>query len=314
LELVLGSVLWNGNLNDYKVNTDLNTWSFSNPVGEYQTYIFGNANPAAKMSDYVQLSPNFKNPADGVSNQGMQIQINPNSHWNGDQNLERTELIANMNDQTIETGVIIYKWSMMQDPNNPLLVANEHQLVFFEAHFADIKFGGQGGNALTWWPNSQMAWSGPFTPGTWYNFGLQIDYTNNMASLYYSQNGDALKVVAGPTAVTTAVSDFHVGNLRVAANGGQTANTEFIYYSGVQIVNSPNDLVLTGGSGGAGGGAGGAGGANALSPGAAFGVFLLVFVVVVVGSFFAIVVFLKFKRPETYNNFKLKVAEKLGRK
>jgi len=159
-----------------------------------------------------------------------------------------------------------------------------------------------------------MAWSGPFTPGTWYNFGLQIDYTNNMASLYYSQNGDALKVVAGPTAVTTAVSDFHVGNLRVAANGGQTANTEFIYYSGVQIVNSPNDLVLTGGSGGAGGGAGGAGGANALSPGAAFGVFLLVFVVVVVGSFFAIVVFLKFKRPETYNNFKLKVAEKLGRK
>jgi hypothetical protein len=43
-----------------------------------------------------------------------------------------------------------------QGATNPLLVANEHQLVFFEAHFADIKFGGQGGNAIQWWPNGQM--------------------------------------------------------------------------------------------------------------------------------------------------------------
>jgi hypothetical protein len=64
-------------------------------------------------------------------------------------------------------------------------------------------------------------------------------------------------------------------------------------------VNNPNDLVLTGGS---------ANGPNApLSGGAAFGVFLLVLVVVSIASFVGIVIFLKVKRPESYLAFKTKL-------
>jgi len=242
LPAVWCTVLWNGNFNEYSVSTDLDNWSFANPVGQWETYIYGNANSSFKMSTYVQLSTSNKNPADTVSKQGIRVEINSNSHWNG-QPMLRTELIGQFNEQTIQTGTIYYKWSMMQGNTNQLLSTDEHQLVFFEAHFADIKFGGQGGANLQFWTNGQMTWSQAFTPGVWFNFGLQVDYNGKTVALWYSQAGNTLQQVVAPVAVSTSSSDFHVGSLRLPDNNNvQSPNVEWIYYSGVQIVDSVADI------------------------------------------------------------------------
>lgn len=45
-------------------------------VGEYQTYIFGNANPNTKISQYLDLSASHKNPNDATVNQGNRQSTN----------------------------------------------------------------------------------------------------------------------------------------------------------------------------------------------------------------------------------------------
>jgi hypothetical protein len=52
---------------------------------------------------------------------------------------------------------------------------------------------------------------------------------------------------------------------------------------------------------------------SGLSGGAAFGVFLLVVVLVAIVAFVGIVIFLKVKRPEKYDEYKLKIVEKVSR-
>jgi len=170
--------------------------------------------------------------------------INGSSNWNGG-TLLRTELIANFNEPLLQTGTVYYKWSMMMGSTDTLHSLYEHQLVFFEAHFADIKFGGPAGTNLQWFPNGQPSWSTPFTSGVWYNFALQVDYTNSMVSLWTSTGATAMTLVAGPIAASVTKSDFHVGNLRVQdSNGQQDPAPELIYYSSCQLVSSPNDFAF----------------------------------------------------------------------
>jgi len=228
------STLWNGNFNSYQKNTDLDEWSWANQnVGEYQTYIYGNKNPANKMSTFVAMSPDYKQPADTKARQGVRVEINQNSQWNG-QTMLRTELIARFNQTQVETGVLFLQFSMKQGKQNPLRVQNEHQLVFFESHFCDIKYGGQGGANL-WFTtsNGQRLWSTPFTADVWNNFAIQIDYSAGRVALHHSTGADPLKQVVPYTSTSTSKSDWHVGILRLPENGAQDPAPEWVYYSSV---------------------------------------------------------------------------------
>jgi len=232
------AVVWDGSFNSYSTSTDLDKWSWNNQVGEYQTYIYGNAG-TAKMSDYVSLSENFKNPSQSSVSKGARTEINTSSRWNG-QTMLRTELIANMNrDQ--QKGKLFYKFSMKQGAENSLNPAAEHQLVFFESHFCEIKFGGQGGDSLQFNTGGNKAWSQPFIKDTWFNFAFEVNYDTAQCGLWFSKNGDPLQMTVAPIAAGVSPSDFHVGILKLPDynSGGNAAEIkEWLYYSGVSVEDS----------------------------------------------------------------------------
>lgn len=82
------AVLWDGRFNDFTSSADLNKWSWANQVGPYQYYIHG----SAAVDKYVNLSPDYKNPADAVSKQGAKFTLDGTAFWNG-QNMRRTEYV-----------------------------------------------------------------------------------------------------------------------------------------------------------------------------------------------------------------------------
>jgi len=227
------ATLWNGNFNEYSVTSDFDKWSWNDQsFGSYQTYIYGDGN---KMSTYLDLSPNNRNPADASEKQGVRVQIDPTSSWHG-QTMLRTELIGKYDQNSIYKGVVYFQFSMKQGAQNPLSPQNEHQLVFFEAHFADIKYGGSGGSNLYFTlSDGQAKWTSNFTANVWFNFALQVDYSQRKVALWHSTGSNQLRQVVAPVSTSVSNSDWHVGILRLPVNNVQQKNTEWLYYSSVYI-------------------------------------------------------------------------------
>lgn len=110
----------------------------------------------------------------------------------------------------------------------------EHQIFFFESHFTELKLGiSPNMTQLSWCIQSQPQVSFAFTPGMWYNFAYDIDFTAGTVGLWASQGSAALVRVAANKAASTSTNsaDFHVGLL--AMNQGSFA--EDWYISGVYI-------------------------------------------------------------------------------
>lgn len=168
-----GTVIWDGRFNDLSSAADLNNWSWSNQVGPYQYYIHG----SGSVTEYVNLSPSYKNPADTVSKQGAKITLTNTAYWNG-QNMRRTELIPQTS-ASINKGKVWYHFSMMTSGTNYPSIYREHQINFFESHFTEMKSGWISGEAATSNPNLQWMvggvskWSTNFTAGVWHN-GMSI--------------------------------------------------------------------------------------------------------------------------------------------
>jgi len=227
------TLVWNGNFNDYATSADLDLWSFSNQVGEYQCYIYGNGN-GQTCSTWVHLDASYKNPMEKTGTKGARFEINGNSRWNNDVK-ERTELIPNIQNSQYQQGTVYYKWSMKMDPQNPLN-GNEHQLVFFESHMCEVKYGGSQGNLIQFWANGQPVWTGTFTAGTWYNFAFEVNYAAQTCAFLQNTNGQSYAKLAGPVSVSASISDFHVGILRLPdSNNYQNPASSYLYYSGVYI-------------------------------------------------------------------------------
>ncbi|KAL5636488.1 hypothetical protein ACGC1H_000446 [Rhizoctonia solani] len=165
---VLGAVIWDGRFNDYSTATDFDKWSWSNQVGTYQTYIYGNLH-GEKASAWYTLGSQYKNPATTTAKQGVKVKISANSIWNGGTML-RSELIP----QTTASlsGHLYYHVSLQIPTVNPPNPNFEHQIVFWEGHYADIKYGqlsGQNGVAdvLRVITGGQTIWSVTPVKGTW---------------------------------------------------------------------------------------------------------------------------------------------------
>jgi hypothetical protein len=159
------SVLWDGRANQYSSSAFLNDWSWSNQVGPYQYYIHG----SGSTTDYVNLSEDYKNPADSSSNQGIQITIDDTSYWNG-QNMRRTELIPQTT-AAINKGQVYYHFSISHDGTNAPSPLFEHQVCFFESHFTEMKYGlisGASGTQnlnLQWMVSGVGKWEAEFEAG-----------------------------------------------------------------------------------------------------------------------------------------------------
>lgn len=164
-----GTVLWDGRFNDLASSSDLDAWSWANQVGPYQYYIHG----GGAVTDYVNLSPAYKNPADSSSVQGARLTLDATAYWEG-QTMRRTELIPQTT-SAINSGRVWYHFSLMASETNYPSVYREHQVCFFESHFTEMKAGWLSGEAaesdanLRWMVGGTSLWATNFTAGVWHN-------------------------------------------------------------------------------------------------------------------------------------------------
>jgi hypothetical protein len=247
-----GTVLWDGRFNDLTSSADLNNWSWSNQVGPYQYYIHGSGN----VTEYVNLSADYKNPADTSSNQGAKISLTDTAYWEG-QTMRRTELIPQTS-TAINAGKVYYHLSIKRSDVNPPAQAREHQIAFFESHFTEMKAGWLSGEPgatdalLRWMANSQTQWSVIWDANVWHNIAYEIDFDAQTVGFWHSTGGNALTRVVAPVSVSASSNgaDFHVGVLELPRDG-YADEDEDIYFSGVYV--ESGDLTTNFGSGGSAG-------------------------------------------------------------
>jgi len=225
-----GTTIWSGSFNAYPTVSAFDLWSWSNEVGEYQWYIHGLGN----TSEYLALDPSYKNPADTSETNGLQITIDTTSTWNSQ--FERTELIPQTT-QNLGVGELFYHFSISHPSTNLPDPTIEHQICFFESHFTELKYGvAPNATYLQWMVTEVPYWGALFTPGVWFNFAYDINFSAQTVGLWASTGSNPLVQVASniPTSASTNSEDWHLGVLRLI-NGGP----ENWYFSGVYIESGP---------------------------------------------------------------------------
>ncbi|KAH8820909.1 carbohydrate-binding module family 1 protein [Xylogone sp. PMI_703] len=241
------TILWDGRFNDLSSSTDLNNWSWSNEVGPYQYYIHG----SEPVQDYVNLSPDYKNPADSGSKQGAKITLDSTAYWNG-QNMRRTELIPQTT-APINQGKVYYHFSLMRSDTNAPSIYREHQMVFFESHFTEMKYGLISGeqatsdNQLRWDVNQVTYWNTTWDAGVWHNVAYGIDFSANTVEFYHSTGSNPLTLTHAAVSVSTSSNgaDWHLGVLELQ-NAGHADTNEDYYFSGVYIESGPITTSVSG--------------------------------------------------------------------
>lgn len=236
--LALGAVLWDGRFNDMESASDLDEWSWSNQVGPYQWYIKG----SSPTTDYVNLSEEFKNPADTSSAQGVKITLDSTAYWNG-QNMRRTELIPQTS-AAINSGKVWYHFSIMRRDVNPPAQTREHQIAFFESHFTELKAGwlsgapGTSDPLLRWMVGGNTQWSVDWAPGVWHNVAYEIDFSASTVGFWHSTGANDLEQLVAPVSASTSSNgaDWHLGVLELPRDGYPDED-EDIYFSGVYVEN-----------------------------------------------------------------------------
>ncbi|KAI1771271.1 hypothetical protein F4818DRAFT_445294 [Hypoxylon cercidicola] len=230
------AVLWDGRFNDMSASTDLNKWSWANQVGPYQYYIHG----SAAVEKYVNLSPDYKNPADTASKQGAKLTLDGSAFWNG-QNMRRIELIPQTK-AAINSGKVYYHFSMMRKDANAPSKSREHQICFFESHFVEMKYGWISGEQGTDNPNLQFMisqnskWKTEWKPEVWHNVAFEIDFSSNKVGFWHSEGASPLTQVVAPVSASTSSNgaDWHLGVLELPRSGYSDGVEDF-YFSGVYI-------------------------------------------------------------------------------
>ncbi|KAF2495481.1 hypothetical protein BU16DRAFT_440069, partial [Lophium mytilinum] len=231
-----GTLLWDGRFNEFNTSADLTNWSWANQVGPYQYYIHG----SGPVTDYVNLSPDYKNPADVVSKQGAKITIDDTAKWNSD--MWRTELIPQTT-AAINSGHVFYHFSIKRGSVNVPSATNEHQICFFESHFTELKYGWVNGEAgttdtnLQWMVGGTSKWTTSFDADVWHNVAYEIDFSANTVTFWHSTGSDALTKTAGPFSASTSSNgaDWHLGVLRLPRSGLDGTGAEDWFFSGTYI-------------------------------------------------------------------------------
>lgn len=242
-----GTVIWDGRFNDLESAADLDEWDWSNQVGPYQWYIHG---PSA-TADYVDLSADYKNPADESSTKGVKLTLDSTAFWNG-QNMRRIELIPQTT-TAINEGKVWYHFSILRKDVNPPAETREHQIAFFESHFTELKSGWLSGSSgtddplLRWMVGGTTEWSTEFLPEVWHNVAYEIDFSANTVGFWYSTGAEDLKQTIEPVSASTSSNgqDWHLGVLELPRDG-YTDEVEDLYFSGVYVESGSITTTISG--------------------------------------------------------------------
>ncbi|KIO20240.1 hypothetical protein M407DRAFT_221102 [Tulasnella calospora MUT 4182] len=192
---------------------------------------------------------------------------------NAQYGFRRTEIIAQNDRNAMETGTTVFHFSILKDDLHPLNPKHEYQIVFIEpndgTHVFQVRYGSNFANPTqAHLPTSNafnleitdhalnVIYSVPFKSLTWYNFAVQVDWTNRTLGVFASQNADQLEKVSklrpnlSATAGPDGQGDFHFGVIKlplvnptdseadkgdVVHHGIQEGTTEALYYSGVFV-------------------------------------------------------------------------------
>ncbi|KAF9013240.1 hypothetical protein BDQ17DRAFT_1419403 [Cyathus striatus] len=237
-----GTIVWDGSFNPFATVADFDKWSWSSEVGTYQWYIHG----TQPTSHYLALDPSYKNPALTSETHGLKMTIDSTATWNSQ--MERAELIPQTT-ANLGTGQMFYHFSLKRSSTNVPDSTLEHQIMFFESHFTELKYGvGSNPTNLVWMVSSVEQWSTPFTADTWFNFAYDINFSAGTVGLWASTGSSPLTKVVNNIAASTSTNseDFHVGVLRIV----NTTPAEDWYVSGVYIESGTINTAIGSGSSG----------------------------------------------------------------
>ncbi|KAG6005659.1 hypothetical protein E4U21_007775 [Claviceps maximensis] len=157
----------------------------------------------------------------------------------------RTELMiaSNSGSDNSTTGVRTLHFSIAKDPHRPLNLTHEYQLCFLEdAAFSTNQFVLKTGSiigvnnidadSLTLFANTKnfgdVLFTTPFTPNTFHNFALTLDFTRNITEVLYSTGLDTLETVASPRANDiSGQGQYHFGLLKKGLDGNGDSKKGF---------------------------------------------------------------------------------------
>jgi hypothetical protein len=221
----MAETIWDGRFTKSSA-ADIGKWSWENQVGAYQYYIHG----SGATTDYINISPDYVNPADSSSSEGARITVDGTSSWNG-QSMMRTELIPSTK-AAINKGKKYYHFSLKRGTSNAPDATAEHQVAFFESHFTELKYGVDGSNGkLQWMTDGKAQFDMDFSADEWHNVAYGIDFDASTVEFFHSTGGDKLVSKAGPmkASVSSNGADWHVGVLKFSKT------KEDWFFSGVYI-------------------------------------------------------------------------------
>jgi hypothetical protein len=221
----MAETIWDGRFTKSSA-ADIGKWSWENQVGAYQYYIHG----SGATTDYINISPDYVNPADTSSSEGARITVDGTSSWNG-QSMMRTELIPSTK-AAINKGKKYYHFSLKRGTSNAPDATAEHQVAFFESHFTELKYGVDGSNGkLQWMTDGKAQFDMDFSADEWHNVAYGIDFDASTVEFFHSTGGDKLVSKAGPmkASVSSNGADWHVGVLKFSKT------KEDWFFSGVYI-------------------------------------------------------------------------------
>jgi hypothetical protein len=233
----MAEIIWDGRFTKNSA-AEIGKWSWENQVGAYQYYIHG----SGATTDYVNISPDYVNPADTSSSEGARITVDGTSSWNG-QTMMRTELIPSTK-AAINKGKKFYHFSLKRGTENAPDATAEHQVAFFESHFTELKYGVDGSNGkLQWMTDGKAQFDMDFSADEWHNVAYGIDFDASTVEFFHSTGGDKLVSKAGPmkASVSSNGADWHVGVLKFSKT------KEDWFFSGVYI--EDGELTASVGSG-----------------------------------------------------------------
>jgi hypothetical protein len=237
----MAEIIWDGRFTKDSA-AEIGKWSWENQVGAYQYYIHG----SGATTDYINISPDYVNPADSSSSEGARITVDGTSSWNG-QSMMRTELIPSTK-AAINKGKKYYHFSLKRSATNAPDATAEHQVAFFESHFTELKYGVDGSNGkLQWMTDGKAQFDMDFTADVWQNVAYGIDFDASTVEFYHSTGGDKLVSKAGPmkASVSSNGADWHVGVLKFSKT------KEDWFFSSVYIEDGELTTSVGGSSGGA---------------------------------------------------------------
>ncbi|KAG5649890.1 hypothetical protein H0H81_001630 [Sphagnurus paluster] len=295
-------VLGKGIIYDGRAPLAFKSSSLDTSSGPYLTAVKGSQNASYVHIHYSTLlnplttppTPLWNSPSHTPTEQALSIRIDNSSIFvpggsagTPQRGFRRTELIAQRAgngtaalNEAMETGITVFHFSIMRDERAPLNYAHEYQVVFVEPGDGSHVFGVQLGtpfNTTTTTPAPSLKilnraltvlFDVSFTPHTWHNLAVQVDWTRSTLAVFYSRNADRLAPAGTrmplPNASAAGLKgEFHFGVLKlplvdprdapaeqgdVVHHGVQEGTTEGLIYSGVFVERAAGGVSVGGGA------------------------------------------------------------------